>query len=125
MRVGLTFDAGALIALERKRPRAAKLYASAVDSGVIVTAPVVAIAEWWRGRSDARERILHGVRIEPMDDALARRAGQALAAVSGATTIDAIVMASAARRGDIVYTSDVDDLMRLASFFPSVRVLAI
>lgn len=60
-----------------------------------------------------------------MDDAIARHAGQALAAVSGATTIDAIVMASAARRGDIVYTSDVDDLTRLASFFPSVRVLAI
>ena len=125
MRVGLTFDAGALIALERKRPRAAKLYTSAVDSGVIVTAPVVAIAEWWRGRSDARERILHGVRIEPMDDALARRAGQALAAVSGATTIDAIVMASAARRGDVVLTSDVDDLTRLAGHFPATRVLCV
>lgn len=123
--MGVTFDAGALIALERRRSRAAKLYAVAVSSGVIVTAPVVAIAAWWRGRSDARETILRGLRIEPMDVDLARRAGEAVAAVRGATTIDAVVMASAARRGDVVYTSDVDDLERLTSFFPGVRVLAI
>jgi predicted nucleic acid-binding protein len=125
VKVGLTFDAGALIALERRRPRAAKIYSVAVASGVIVTAPVVAVAEWWRGRIDARETILRGLRLEPMDDALARDAGKALAAVRGATTIDAIVMASAARRGDIVLTSDVVDLERLATFFPSVRVLAV
>jgi hypothetical protein len=34
------------------------------------------------------------------------------------------VMASAARRGDVVYTSDIDDLQRLSAYFPSVRVLA-
>ena len=39
-------------------------------------------------------------------------------------TIDAIVMASAARRGDIVYTMDMADLSRLQAFFPSVRVLS-
>jgi len=39
--------------------------------------------------------------------------------------IDAIVMASAASRGDVVYTSDFDDLERLRSFFPSVRVLVV
>ncbi len=50
--------------------------------------------------------------------------GEALAAVPGAPTIDAIVMASAARRGDLVYTSDVADLERLRKYFPSVRRLA-
>ena len=49
-------------------------------------------------------------------------AGEAMAAVRGATTVDAIVMASAAQRGDAVFTSDVDDLERLRAFFPSVRV---
>jgi hypothetical protein len=34
-----------------------------------------------------------------------------------------VVMASAARRGDIVYTSDVGDLTRLRAVFPGVRVL--
>ena len=54
---------------------------------------------------------------------LAQRAGEALAAVRGSTPIDAIVMASAASRGDVVYTSDVDDLTRLQLHFPGVRVL--
>jgi hypothetical protein len=40
-------------------------------------------------------------------------------------TIDALVMASAARRGDVVYTADMDDLRRFQPFFPGVRVLAV
>ena len=90
----------------------------------IVTVPSAVITEWWRGRSDARETILDGVRVEPLDERLARLAGEALAAVEGATVVDAVVMASAARRGDIVYTADFADLLRLQAFFPSVRVLA-
>jgi predicted nuclease of predicted toxin-antitoxin system len=70
-----------------------------------------------------RDRILLGVRVEQTDTALMKMAGQAVAATRGATTIDAIVMASAARRGDVVYTSDYDDLDRLTRFFKSVRVL--
>ena len=69
-------------------------------------------------------RLLEGVDIEPLDVRLAKIAGDAIAAVRGATTIDAIVMASAAQRGDTVFTSDVDDLTRLAAFFRGVRVLA-
>lgn len=120
---GLTFDTGALIALERRRQRMAQVYRAAVEEGLSVTVPSPVIAEWWRGRTDARETILRGVRIEPLDDELARLAGEALAAVAEATTIDAIVMASAARRGDIVYTGDIRDLSRLQVFFPAVRVL--
>ena len=44
---------------------------------------------------------------------------------SASSPIDAIVMASAAQRGDLVYTSDVGDLEKLRSYFPEVRVLAI
>ena len=69
--------------------------------------------------------MLAGVRIEPTDDKLARLAGEALAVVRGATAVDALVMASAARRGDIVYTSDFDDLQRLRAYFRIVRVLAV
>ncbi len=45
--------------------------------------------------------------------------------MKGATAIDAIVMASAAQRGDLVVTSDVHDLERLRSFFPSTRILGV
>ncbi len=121
---GLTFDTGALIGLERRRQRIGQVYRTAVEDGLIVTVPSPVITEWWRGRSDSRETILEGVRVEAVDEPLARLAGEALAAVAGATVVDAIVMASAARRGDVVYTSDFADLARLQAFFRNVRVLA-
>jgi hypothetical protein len=39
--------------------------------------------------------------------------------------VDAIVMASAASRGDIVYSGDVEDLEALRGRFPNVRVLRV
>jgi predicted nucleic acid-binding protein len=122
---GLTFDTGALIALERRHQRISRIYATAVAEGLPVTVPAVVIAEWWRGRSPAREMILRGVRVEDTTTALARVAGEAQAAIPGATAVDALVMASAARRGDVVYTSDLGDLDRLRTYFPTVRLLSV
>lgn len=122
---GLTFDTGALIALERRRQRMARIYTTAVADGLIATVPAVVLSEWWRGRSDVRDAILRGVRVEPIDDELAKIAGEALSVVAGSTAIDALVMASAARRGDVVYTSDFGDLDRLRVHFPAVRVLGV
>lgn len=63
--------------------------------------------------------------VEPVGERLGRAAGEALAATPGATVLDAIVMALAARLGATVFTSDVDDLEDLRSFFPGVRVLSV
>ena len=123
MRDGITFDTGALIALERRSLRARQILERALEAKLRITVPSPVLTEWWRGRTDLRERILAAVRIESMSRELAQRAGEALAAVRGSTPIDAIVMASAASRGDVVYTSDVDDLTRLQLHFPGVRVL--
>lgn len=69
--------------------------------------------------------ILAAVDVEPLTTNLAKVAGEALATVPHATLVDAVVMASAAARGDIVYSSDIDDLERLRRQFPSVRVLGV
>lgn len=122
---GITFDTGMLVALERRKQPAWEVYKRANERQVPITVPAVVIGEWWRGRTDLRETIRMSVRIEPLTDAIARLAGEALAKVKRATTIDAFVMASAALRGDVVYTGDVDDLERLRIFFPGVRVLSI
>ncbi|MGH7293679.1 MAG: twitching motility protein PilT [Polyangiaceae bacterium] len=121
----VTLDTGALIALERRRPRMWKVLHRARTLGVLPVVPADVVAEWWRGRRDVREHILASVVVEPLTDALARLAGECLAVVTGATTIDAIVMASAARHGDAVYTSEVGDLERLRAFFPGVRVFGV
>jgi len=120
---GITFDTGALIALERRRQRMKDIVERALAKDQPLTVPADVVGEWWRGRTDLRDSILESVDIEPLTEALAKRAGEAIAAVSGATLIDAVVMASAASRGDIVYSSDVEDLERLRKYFPGVRVL--
>lgn len=79
------------------------------------------MGEWWRGRTDLRDNILDSVDVEPLTEAVAKRAGEARAAIKGATLVDAIVMASAASRGDVVYSSDLEDLERLRRYFPGVR----
>lgn len=120
---GATFDTGALIALERRRTRMSRVMALATLEGRRVTVPAPVVMEWWRKRSDLCEQILASVDVEPLDVELAKVVGEALAAVPDASPIDALVMASAARRGDVVYTSDVADLERLRARFPDVRVL--
>jgi predicted nucleic acid-binding protein len=123
----LTFDTGALIALERgdKRMRTVALAARATGAVLVVPSPV--LTEWWRGGRSAHRQtlVLQSLLIEPPSGELARVAGEAIAATPGATPIDALVMASAAQRGDVVYTSDFDDLERLRSYFPAVRVLRV
>ena len=127
--MGLTFDTGALVGLERRRHAMRAVYAAAVRHHVPITVPAVVVAEWWRAGLHEKERaaILRSVRVEPLTDYIARLAGIAVGLVPGAGTIDAIVMASASLRGDIVYSSDPGDLANLQAcvpYFSNVRVLA-
>ncbi len=124
-RAAITFDTGALIALERRKHRAMQVYEHAKDVGYAVATPNVTVAEWWRRRTDRREAILAGLLVEPASDETMKLAGEALAKVRAATTIDAIVAAFAAQRTGIVYTSDVEDFHALRAFFPALRVFAI
>lgn len=120
---GITFDTGALIALERRRQRMKDTFEQALAKNQPITVPADVVGEWWRARTDLRDSILGSVDVEPLTESLAKLAGEALAAVKGATLVDAIVMASAASRGDVVYTSDIEDLERLHRYFPGVRIL--
>lgn len=121
--IGLTFDTGALIALERRKQRMRQIVERALAKDQPITVPADVVGEWWRGRTDLREAILESVDVEPLTVALAKLAGEALALVPGATLVDAVVMASAAARGDVVYSSDIDDLEKLLRVFPGVRIL--
>ncbi len=122
---GLTFDTGALIALERRKQRMAKVLHLARFRNIAITVPAPVVAEWWRGQRGDIAHLLRGVSVEPLSEALAKSAGEALAVTKRRNVVDAIVMASAATRGDIVYTSDLTDLSRLAAVFPGVRVLQV
>jgi predicted nucleic acid-binding protein len=120
---GITLDTGALVAIERGKQRGNHLLELAKRRLAVLSVPVPVVTEWWRGRTDVRDRILDVVNVEPLSLAVAKSAGVAIARVPKATALDAIVMAFAASRGDVVLTGDADDLERLRAFFPSVRVL--
>jgi predicted nucleic acid-binding protein len=120
---GITLDTGALIAIERRKQRGTQLLQLARQRLAVLSVPVPVIAEWWRGRTDIRERILDVVNVKPLSLLVAKSAGEAQASVARSTAIDAIVMAFAASRGDVVFTGDTSDLGRLSAFFPTVRVL--
>ena len=96
--IGLTLDTGALIALERRRQRIKSIVEQALAVNQTITVPADVVGEWWRGRTDVREAMLLSVDVEPLTEGLAKIAGEALAAIEGATLVDAIVMASAASR---------------------------
>ncbi len=120
-------DTGALIAAERGKERASRFFrlAHLGRARLVVSLPVV--AEWWRGRTDAREEILASTSIVTSVD-VAKAAGVALGRmrdVDARMTIDAMVMATAALLGAVVITGDAADFVRLAAHFPGVTVLAV
>ena len=120
---GLTFDTGALIALEGRRQRMSQVLAVARAENIRVTVPTPVLVEWWRGQTTGIRAILRGLIIEPLTQEIAMMAGEALGRMGRKDMVDGVVMASAALRGDVVYTSDIDDLTALQSEFPNVRVL--
>jgi len=121
-RRGVTFDTGALIALERRKASALALLRVCRQARIRITIPAAVVAEWWRGSHIA---LLEGADLEPLSPALAKLAGELLATARRADTIDATVIASAAQRGDLVITDDPKDLRLLASYAQGVDVVEI
>lgn len=123
MRPGITFDAGALIAATARRANVQRVLRFAQEDALIITVPVVVIAEWWREESREARKLLRGLSVELLTTPIAQLAGEAIRVIPTATTIDAIVMASAAQRGDVVYTSDPHDLEALRGHFRAVPAI--
>lgn len=119
----IVFDTGALIATERRQKTAMEVLRIAAEDGDDLIAPAAAVAEWWRAgkREKERVKILRAFRFEPPTMQVARLAGVAIGLV-GAGLGDALIMAGASVQGDVVYTSDIEDFVRLQTVFPSVVV---
>jgi len=121
----VTLDAGVLIALDRHEPRAWRAIRTAVERAAPPTVPAVVLTQVWRsGRQANLGRALDQCRVEPVDERLAKAAGVLCGRSGTADAVDAIVVASAARRGDAVITSDPNDIAALATHAPGVSVIA-
>lgn len=113
---GATLDTGMLVALDRNKREAWVVFRRLVNRGEVPTVPTVVIAQAWRdGRRQAQlARALGDCRPEILGDELARKAGELCRRSRTADIVDAVVIESAGRRNDDVYTGDTGDLERLA-----------
>jgi predicted nucleic acid-binding protein len=122
---GVSFDAGVLVALERRESGAWAWMRRATERDVAPLVSTAAVAEASRGgRQTWLATALRGCEVAPVTETLAQAAGVACGA-TGAHTLDAIIAATAAARGATLVTADVDDMHTLADHFRSLRVVAL
>jgi len=123
---GITFDAGGLIALERKDRRVWSILDAALEDGDRILVPATALAQVIR--NPARQvrlwRMIQFDRTEvvPLDAAHAQAVGALLARTGASDITDAHVVVCARKAGFAVITSDPLDLKRLD---PKLRLIAV
>jgi hypothetical protein len=121
--IGVTFDTGALIALERGDSRMLALLQQLARVGGRVSVPAAVAAQAWRGGS--RQALLSRlfatpeVSVPALDLAMAQGCGELCAARGTADIVDASVVLVARENGDPILTSDIEDLAHLD---PSARL---
>ena len=110
----IVFDAGALIALERNDRSLWSALKVAALSSTDILVPSTALAQVWRGSPGQAllSRALDFCEIAPFDP-VAREIGKLCGKTDTSDICDAHVAIVAASRGDILYTSDPQDLRRL------------
>jgi predicted nucleic acid-binding protein len=123
---GLTLDTGGLIALDRGDRRVLVLIARAAERGLRVTVPATALAQAIR-RPATQVRLARLVRqsstdLVALDGPDATATGRLLAASRTSDIVDAHVVVCARRAGQVVITSDPDDLKRID---PELRLLRV
>jgi hypothetical protein len=123
---GATFDAGALIALDRDDRRVIVLLARAAQIGGRITVPASALAQAMRrpARQARLSRLLRqpNTDVRALDAADATQVGILLAATRTSDIADAHVVICARRNAEPIVTSDPDDLRRLD---PRARIVAL
>jgi predicted nucleic acid-binding protein len=125
----LILDSGAVIASSRGDVRARAVLTAAWEAGIEVSIPSVVVAETVRGAATdaAVNRVIKAVgEVTALDEATARTAGSLLGSAGSSSTLDALVVATAARLGGgVVLTGDPDDLGALAVDHPHVVIRAL
>ena len=114
---GVTYDSGALIAAERSKRRMWARHRALLLRRVVPTVPAPVIAQCWRGipRQAQLVRLLAGCGTETLDDTRARATGTLAGRARITDIVDVSVVESALRRGDLIISSDEDDLTAIAA----------
>lgn len=115
MTAGVTYGTGALIAAERNDRRMWALHAGFLALETAPTVPAAVLVEAWRGGAGQASlaRLLALCKVDDLEDRGARDAGALLGAAGGGNVVDATVVRGALDRGDVVVTSDEEDITML------------
>ena len=109
------YDAGALIAAERNDRYVLARHAARLAEGLVPRVPAAVVAQVSRSsRQVVLRRILRGCDVIELGEDGAHLIGSILAAGRTSDVVDGSVVACA-RRGDVVMTSDPNDIELLAS----------
>ena len=115
--MGVTYDAGALVAADRGERRMWARHRALLELREVPTVPAPVVAQAWRGgnRQARLSRLLVGCNVEHLDDGQARRVGELLVKAAESDIVDGTVVEGALRRNDLVLSSDPGDLGSLAA----------
>jgi predicted nucleic acid-binding protein len=110
------YDAGALIAIDKNDRRMWARYQIALDDGRDVRVPAVVVGQAWR---DSRRQVrlgqfLAGCHVDPVGLEVAKAAGILRGRAGASDVVDATVVVMAAATGAVIWTSDPEDIKRLA-----------
>jgi hypothetical protein len=114
--LSVILDAGALIAVERGDRTMMAVVKREQQAGRVPLTHGGVVGQVWRGGNGHQAtvaRLLAGVDVRAIDDALGRRAGSLLGA-SGSTDVIASAVVVLSDDGDEIFTSDPKDLRNLA-----------
>jgi hypothetical protein len=115
--MGITYDAGALIAAERGERRMWARHRALLLRREVPVVPAPVLAQAWRGtaRQAQLARLVAGCDVEFLDDVRAKATGTVAGRARVTDIVDACVVEGAVRRSDLVITSDPGDLHAIAS----------
>jgi hypothetical protein len=115
--MGVTYDAGALIAADRGDRQMWARHRAFLTGRVVPTVPAPVVAQTWRGggRQALLSRLLVGCDVEVLDDDRARLVGSLAAQAATTDIAGASVVEGAIRRHDLVISSDRGDLEAIAT----------
>ena len=115
--MGVTYDAGALIAADRGERQIWARHRALLVRREVPTVPAPVLAQGWRGtpRQANLARLLSGCEVEALDHVQAKATGTVAARANTSDIVDACVVEGALRRRDLIISSDPDDLRAIAT----------
>lgn len=116
MNVTYVYDAGALIAFDSNNRRMWLIHDAALSEGREIVIPAIVVGQAWRDGSKQAQlsRLLRTCQIEPTGLETAKAAGVLCGQARCSDIVDATVMVTALAHDAVIFTSDREDMTKLA-----------